>query len=104
MTKHPLAHFVLQVYDAGQMIDVTTLSAELSGASQFTGPHADLGTKSYRVVAADVLEWCVSVGILRMVGEWGDANNKHKGGPKFEMVGFPPPRHAVVGVINGLMQ
>lgn len=104
MNKHPLAHFVLQIYDAGQMIDVTTLSVALSGVSQFTGPHADLGTKSYRVVAADVLGWCADNGLLRMKGTWSDEANKFKGGPSFEFINFPPPKHAITALVEGLLQ
>lgn len=80
---HPLSPLILEMAAQSQMLDVSTVFCALSGTTSLLGSRAKEGTKAYRLVAVDVLEYMTDQGILTQVGEWSNSSRKECGGPSF---------------------
>jgi hypothetical protein len=75
MAIHPLAPFVLALFDAETTLDVTMVSVALAGALV----HPAKGRNAYRIVAADVLEWLYATGGVERYGH-ADPRFPERGG------------------------
>ena len=83
--KHPLAPLVFELAEKDKIVDVTSVAAMLSGVTCFRGRNAAMGTKAYRVVAADVLCWMEKDGDLIQRQPWEDEKHPENGGAYFEI-------------------